>query len=58
MPVMYRFNELLEAYRHNEADDDGRDVNEEVPPGVDRFVRGVSVEHRSGDLRDGRGIRI
>ena len=38
-------DELLEADGDDEANDDGGDVDEEVAPGVDGFVRRVDVEH-------------
>jgi hypothetical protein len=47
MSVMYAFNGLLEAYGNDQADDDGRDVNEEVLPAADRIVRSMYIEHLS-----------
>jgi hypothetical protein len=45
MAVMKVLDELLEADGEKKADGDGADVNEEVGPGVVRFVRSVDVEH-------------
>jgi hypothetical protein len=44
-------DELLEADGDDEADDDGRDVDEEVAPGVGGGVGWVDVEHKKECMR-------
>ena len=57
MPVMYRFNGLLEAYSYDEADDDGGNMDEEVAPGVRGAFGGMDFEHRVGFLSARRNTR-
>jgi hypothetical protein len=47
MKVVEVLDSLLEADSDEEADRDGRDVDEEVSPGVFGFVGSVDVEHGS-----------
>jgi len=44
--MMEVFDGLLETDGDEQTDDDGRDVDEEVFPGVGGFVGRVDVEHR------------
>jgi hypothetical protein len=54
LAVVKELDGLLKAYGDAEANDDSGNVDEEVAPGVDGFVRGVDVKHWGGLLRHGR----
>jgi hypothetical protein len=43
VPVMEELNGLLEAYRDQQADRDGRDMDEKIPPRPGRGVSGVRL---------------
>jgi hypothetical protein len=49
--VVNEFNGLLNANRDAKADDDDRDMNEEIPPSVYRRVGRMYVEHECGTLQ-------
>ena len=53
--VVDELDGLLETYGDDEADDDGRDVDEEVFPGVGGFVGRVDVEHGGDSSLRGPG---
>ena len=51
--AMEIFHCLLQADGDEQAEDDGRDVNEEVSPGGGGVVSGMDVEHGLGSRRNG-----
>lgn len=51
--VIDGLNGLLERDGDEQTDDDGRNVNEKVFPGMDRLVRSVNIEHRRRNLPSG-----
>jgi hypothetical protein len=52
VPVVDGFDRLLQTDGDKKADDDGRNMNEEVAPGVSRVVRRVDVEQCLNPLPD------
>src|ERR1039457_5800220 len=53
--VMEEFDGFLEPYCDEQTNDDGRDVDEEVFPGMNCLARWVCVEHRHQVLLNGFG---
>jgi hypothetical protein len=51
MPMVEGFHRLFEANGDEQAHDNGRDMDEEVAPGVGGVFRRMYIEHRAASVR-------